>query len=62
MTLAWLITACTTHTFDIIIKNGQIADGTGNELFEANIYIRDGKIVTVGNLENAIGTRSIDAT
>ena len=62
LTLAWIVTACTTPTFDIIIKNGQIADGTGSELFEANIYIRGGKVVTVGNLKKAMSTRSIDAT
>ncbi len=62
LTLAWLITACTAPTFDIIIKDGQIADGTGDELYTANIYIRDGKIVTIGNLEKAMGTQTIDAS
>ena len=53
--------ACTTPSFDTIIQNGQIADGTGGELFKANIYIRNGKIITVGNLKKAMATETIDA-
>ena len=30
--------------YDIIIENGKIADGSGSNLYEANIYIRNGKI------------------
>ena len=54
--------ACTTPSFDTIIQNGQIADGSGGELFKANIYIRDGKIITVGNLKKAMAPETIDAT
>lgn len=54
--------ACTSPSFDIMIQNGQIADGTGGELFSANIYIRDEKIVRIGNLKKAMATETIDAT
>ncbi len=60
--LSILISACTAPTFDIIIKNGRIADGTGGALFEANIYIRDGKIVTIGHQPKAVAPQTIDAT
>ncbi|MEX0684815.1 MAG: amidohydrolase family protein [Balneolales bacterium] len=36
--------------FDIIIKNGRILDGLGNPWFIADIGIRDGRIVDIGNL------------
>ena len=48
--------------FDIIIKNGTIYDGTGNDSFVSDVFIKNGKIITneflqVSNLENiwAIG-------
>ncbi|MDD3807587.1 MAG: D-aminoacylase [Candidatus Marinimicrobia bacterium] len=39
--------------FDVLIKNVQIADGSGSSLFPGDIGIRDGKIVAVGSLKNA---------
>lgn len=56
------IFSCARPTFDIIIKNGKIADGSGEKLIEANIYIRDGKIETIGNLTEAVGSQTLDAT
>ena len=35
---------------DIIIRNGTIIDGTGADRFEADIAIKNGKIVSVGEL------------
>ncbi|MEM2921061.1 MAG: D-aminoacylase [Candidatus Bathyarchaeia archaeon] len=34
--------------YDIVIKNGLIIDGTGKPRFRANVYIKDGLIVKVG--------------
>ncbi len=38
-------------TFDIIIKNGKIIDGTGNPGFFADIGINDGRITFIGSLD-----------
>lgn len=47
--------------FDILIKGGHVIDGTGNPWFAADVGIRAGKIVAVGNLASATATRTIDA-
>lgn len=47
--------------FDILIKGGRVIDGTGNPWFCANIGIRNGIIVAVGELKDAQATRVIDA-
>lgn len=36
--------------FDHVIRNGMIADGTGAELFEADVAVSDGKIVAIGRV------------
>ncbi len=41
---------------DIIIKNAKIIDGTGNQAYEGNIGIKDGKIVTAIKTERAMTT------
>ncbi|MCX7919052.1 MAG: D-aminoacylase [bacterium] len=47
---------------DVIIKNGQILDGTGNPGYIADIGIIGDRIVEIGNLPNAAGARVIHAT
>jgi len=47
--------------FDLIIKNGQIVDGSGNPWFRGDIGIREGKIVDLGRLDNSEANRTIDA-
>ena len=61
MILVLILCACTSTTYDLIIINGYIADGTGSKLYKSNIYIRNGKIVEIGNKDNAIGTKVINA-
>ncbi|MBC5767079.1 N-acyl-D-amino-acid deacylase family protein [Ramlibacter albus] len=39
----------TTH--DLVIRGGRIADGLGSPLFEADVAIKDGRIVAVGKIE-----------
>lgn len=34
--------------FDWLIRNGQIADGTGNPVYHADVGIKDGRIVAIG--------------
>lgn len=49
-------------TFDILILNGRIIDGTGNPWFEADVGIVDQRIVSIGNLEDSQANRVIDAS
>ncbi len=48
--------------FDILIRNGQILDGSGNPAFQGDVGIRDDRIVTIGRLPRATADRVIDAT
>ena len=61
LTLSFCLIACTSSSYDIIIINGQIADGTGKELFQSNIYIKNGKIIEIGNKVDAIGKTTLNA-
>ncbi|MEK7174762.1 MAG: D-aminoacylase [Patescibacteria group bacterium] len=50
-------------TFDILIKNGMVVDGTGRRPgFRADVGVRGDKIFEVGNLVKAKGEVEIDAT
>ena len=47
--------------YDLVIKNGKIIDGTGNDSYIADIAVLNGKIVKIGTgIEDAI--RTIDAS
>ena len=35
---------------DLVIRGGNIADGSGGDLFEADIAIKDGRIAEVGKV------------
>ena len=48
--------------FHIILKNGKIINGTGNPWFYADIGIKDGKIKTIGNLEDTKAEKILDAS
>jgi N-acyl-D-aspartate/D-glutamate deacylase len=45
---------------DLVIRGGTIADGSGGDLFEADVAIRDGRITEVGKIL-ARGREEIDA-
>ncbi len=47
---------------DVLIKNGKIIDGTGNNWFYGDIAIKEGKIIKVGRLGNWTATKTIDAS
>jgi len=49
------------QSFDIVITNGRIIDGTGSPWYSGDIGIRNGKIVFIGNLSAAPHARTIDA-
>jgi len=48
-------------SYDLVIVNGHIIDGTGSPWYSGDIGIRDGKIAAIGNLNAAGRTRTIDA-
>ncbi|MGQ0630558.1 MAG: N-acyl-D-amino-acid deacylase family protein [Sporichthyaceae bacterium] len=48
------------HPFDVVVRGGTLADGTGAPLRTADVAIRDGRVAAVGRLEGR-GHREIDA-
>jgi N-acyl-D-amino-acid deacylase len=46
---------------DILITNGKIIDGTGNNWYYANVAIKDGKIIKIGRAINLSAKKTIDA-
>ncbi|MDP6862904.1 MAG: amidohydrolase family protein [Acidimicrobiales bacterium] len=46
--------------FDVVIRNGLVVDGTGNPGRLADVAIRDGRIVAVGEVSDS-GDRELDA-
>jgi len=53
--------AQTNISFDLVITNGHIIDGTGSPWYSGDLGIRDGKIAAIGNLAFASRKRTIDA-
>ncbi len=49
------------ESFDLVIVNGRIVDGTGNPWFRGSVAIRDGRIVGVGRIDSSRAKRTIDA-
>jgi dihydroorotase/N-acyl-D-amino-acid deacylase len=49
------------QSFDILIKNGRLLDGTGSPWYSAEIGIRGDRIVAIGKLSSATGKKTIDA-
>ena len=47
--------------YDLIVRNGTVIDGTGNPRFDADIGIRNGFIVAIGDLNAATATQEIEA-
>lgn len=48
--------------FDLLIHGGTVIDGTKQPRFQADVGIRDDRIVSLGNLAGAEARRRIDAT
>lgn len=49
------------QSFDVLIRNGQIIDGTGSPWYAGDIGIRAGRIAAIGHLPDAQGRETIDA-
>ena len=47
--------------FNLLIKNGQIVDGSGNPWYQGDIGIKEGKIAEIGHLGSSHAYRVIDA-
>ena len=47
-----------TSTPDLVIRRGNIADGLGGNLFEADVAITDGRITEVGKVASKARKRS----
>jgi dihydroorotase/N-acyl-D-amino-acid deacylase len=56
-----LCSAQQSQSFDVVITNGHIIDGTGSPWYTGDVGIRDGKIAAIGNLTGASAKRTIDA-
>lgn len=52
----------TAQTYDILIRGGQVLDGTGGPARRADVAIRGDKIAAIGDLRNAKAAKVIDAT
>lgn len=48
-------------SYDLIIRNGHIIDGSGSPWYAADVAVRDGHIAAIGKLTDASATRIIDA-
>tara|TARA_R110002124_G_scaffold287328_1_gene472939 strand:- start:37533 stop:39227 length:1695 start_codon:yes stop_codon:yes gene_type:complete len=60
-----ILNGCTSHdteSFDVLIKNGQIVDGSGEASYIGDIGIRGDTISAIGMLSGAKGEIEIDAT
>ncbi len=50
------------ESYDVIIRNGRVFDGTGNPWFLADVAFRGDRIAAVGDLSGARAATEIDAT
>ena len=64
LSVLFLIASClcahATGTFDIVLTNGRIVDGTGAPWYVADVGIKDGRIAKIGKLADAKAARKID--
>lgn len=49
------------QSFDVLIRNGRVMDGTGNPWIRADVAVRGDRIVAMGRLPDATAARTIDA-
>src|SRR5499427_5955765 len=49
------------RSYDVLIMNGHVIDGTGSPWYAADVGIRDGHIAAIGRLAGASAKTTIDA-
>jgi dihydroorotase/N-acyl-D-amino-acid deacylase len=59
--LAFSFSARSADEYDLLIKNGQVVDGTGSPWYAADVAIRGDRIVKIGKLTDARAQRVIEA-
>jgi N-acyl-D-amino-acid deacylase len=50
-----------TSSYDLVITNARIVDGSGNPWFRADVGVKDGRIVRIGRLRTSDAPQTIDA-
>src|SRR5690606_20758823 len=50
------------ESFDVIIRDGEVIDGTGTTARRADVGIRDGRIAAIGDLEEDSAGDIVDAS
>jgi N-acyl-D-amino-acid deacylase len=58
---ASLLRAQQSASFDVLIVNGRVLDGSGAPAKKADVGVRGGRIASIGDLEGVRATRTIDA-
>ena len=57
-----MLASCSNADFDIVIRNGTIVDGSGDEAYKRDIGIINDQIIKIGDLSNHSSRITIDAT
>ena len=57
-----MLASCSNADFDIVIRNGTMVDGSGNEAYKRDIGIINDQIIKIGDLSNHSSKKTIDAT
>jgi N-acyl-D-amino-acid deacylase len=57
----WTVPAPAQAPFDLVIRGGHVADGTGARAFAADVAVRGGRIAAIGDLAGAAAAAEIDA-
>ncbi|MDL5047975.1 D-aminoacylase [Oscillatoria amoena NRMC-F 0135] len=60
--LMTIVMASFGQSYDLLIVNGKIIDGTGNSWFYGDVGVKDGKISGIGRLDRSKAERILDAT
>ena len=50
------------QSFDLLLANGNVMDGLGRASYRADVGIRDGRIVRIGDLGNSSAARIVDVS
>src|SRR5579871_2706587 len=58
---ALLCTLAHAESFDVLIRNGRVMDGTGSPWYAADVGVRAGRIAAIGRLADATARTVIDA-